>query len=133
MCAGNVARAGRRGRVVLGDAATERRRAIHRAVLRHDLLEGRHRTLTPLARRDIAAKAKQLMNIDPNDPHALDCIGSSTKCLVQFRVPYNTVEGEDLFILGSDDKLGRWNQANALPMNWGEGGAPAEIREGVLR
>ena len=62
------------------------------------------------------------MNIDPNDPHALDCIGSSTKCLVQFRVPYNTVEGEDLFILGSDDKLGRWNQANALPMNWGEGG-----------
>ena len=91
------------------------------ATTENNALDTTSRSLTD-ERRDIAAKAKQLMNIDPNDPHALDCIGSSTKCLVQFRVPYNTVEGEDLFILGSDDKLGRWNQANALPMNWGEGG-----------
>lgn len=73
-------------------------------------------------RRDIASKAKQLMNIDPNDPHALDVIGSATKCHVQFRVPYNTSLGEDLFIIGSHDSLGRWNQNKALAMTWGEGG-----------
>jgi|TARA_B110000977_G_scaffold93954_1_gene124213 hypothetical protein len=73
-------------------------------------------------RRDIAAKAKQLMNIDPNDPRALDAIGSKVKCHVQFRVPYNTAHGEDLFIIGSHDSLGLWNQNNALSMTWGEGG-----------
>ena len=73
-------------------------------------------------RRDIASKAKQLMNIDPNDPHALDAIGSNVPCHVQFRVPYDTAHGEDLFIIGSHEKLGAWNQHKALPMSWGEGG-----------
>ena len=73
-------------------------------------------------RRDIASKAKQLMNIDPNDPRALDCIGSKTQCHVQFRVPYATAHGEDLFIIGSHEKLGVWNQNAALGMTWGEGG-----------
>jgi hypothetical protein len=73
-------------------------------------------------RRDIAAKAKQLMNIDPNDPRALDCIGSKTPCHVQFRVPYATAHGEDLFIIGSHSLLGHWDQNKALAMTWGEGG-----------
>ena len=73
-------------------------------------------------RRDIAAKAKQLMHIDPNDPRALDAIGSKTPCHVQFRVPYDTAHGEDLFIIGSHERLGHWDQHKALSMNWGEGG-----------
>ena len=73
-------------------------------------------------RRDIAAKAKQLMHIDPNDPRALDAIGSKTPCHVQFRVPYDTAHGEDLFIIGSHERLGHWDQHKALSMSWGEGG-----------
>ena len=73
-------------------------------------------------RRDIAAKAKQLMHIDPNDPRALDAIGSKTPCHVQFRVPYDTAHGEDLFIIGSHELLGHWDQHKALSMSWGEGG-----------
>ena len=64
---------------------------------------------------EIMEKANKLANINPNDPKALEAIGSKVQCRVQFRIGYQTQVGEDLFIVGSHKKMGEWNQHHALP------------------
>mmetsp|Transcript_28889 Transcript_28889/g.72290 ORF Transcript_28889/g.72290 Transcript_28889/m.72290 type:complete len:289 (-) Transcript_28889:636-1502(-) len=73
-------------------------------------------------RRNIRSRAIEIANMDPNDPRALDFLGSHVPCKVRFNVPYDTKMGEEVFIIGSNDKLGAWNQDDACPMTWGEGG-----------
>ena len=73
-------------------------------------------------RMEIMEKANKLANINPNDPKALEAIGSKVQCRVQFRIGYQTQVGEDLFIVGSHKKMGEWNQHHALPMQWSDGG-----------
>ena len=73
-------------------------------------------------RRNLTQRYAEIANIDPNDPRALDLIGSKTPCRVQFNVPYDTQMGEEVMIIGSHASLGSWNQNNAAPMQWTEGG-----------
>lgn len=73
-------------------------------------------------RRDLRQRAAEIANIDPNDPRSLDLIGSKTPCKVQFNVPFDTKLGEEVMIIGSHEKLGAWNQSNACPMAWSDGG-----------
>ena len=58
-------------------------------------------------RRDMLTRYHEISNIDPNDPKALDVIGSKTPCKVQFNVPYQTAMGEEVLIIGSHEKLAR--------------------------
>ena len=58
-------------------------------------------------RRDMLTRYHEIANIDPNDPKALDVIGSTTPCKVQFNVPYDTAMGEEVLIIGSHEKLAR--------------------------
>ena len=74
-----------------------------------------------LKHKDIRLRAKELANINPNDPRALDAIGSKVPCKVRFTVPYDTKLGEDVLIIGSHEKLGAWNQNNARAMTWSDG------------
>jgi hypothetical protein len=67
-------------------------------------------------------RAREIMSVDPMAPSALNLIGSKVDMKVQFKVHYETRLGEDLYIIGSHDKLGAWDQLHAVPMKWGEGG-----------
>lgn len=73
-------------------------------------------------RRDLRQRAAEIANIDPNDPRSLDLIGSKTPCKVQFNIPFDTKMGEEVMIIGSHEKLGAWDQANACAMEWSDGG-----------
>ena len=73
-------------------------------------------------RMEIMEKANKLANIDVNDPKSLEAIGSKVLCRVQFRIGYQTQVGEDLFIVGSHRQMGEWNQHQALPLQWSDGG-----------
>ena len=72
--------------------------------------------------RDVLTRAREIMKVDPEAPSALNLIGSKVDVKVEFKVQYETRLGEDLYVIGSHEKLGAWDQINAVPMVWGEGG-----------
>ena len=66
---------------------------------------------------------QSILKVDPYAKDALDMIGSRTKSTpVSFSVQYDTKWGENLFVLRSHKKLGAWDEAKAIPMNYKEGG-----------
>ena len=56
-------------------------------------------------RMEIMEKANKLANINPNDPKALEAIGSKVQCRVQFRIGYQTQVGGSC---GLAQKMGEW-------------------------
>lgn len=40
---------------------------------------------------------------------------------VRFQLPYHCKYGQRLCLVGGDEKLGRWQVEQAVPMNWTEG------------
>ena len=72
--------------------------------------------------KEVLMRAREIMTVDPGAPSALDLIGSKVDIKVEFKVHYETKLGEDLYVIGSHEKLGNWDQAFAVPMTWGEGG-----------
>ena len=74
------------------------------------------------AAREGMMRARDLLSADPSAPSALDLVGSKTAVKVQFKVHYETKLGEELYVIGSHQALGGWNQADAVKMTWTEGG-----------
>ena len=67
-------------------------------------------------------RAREIMAIDPTADNALDLVGTKVNMSVQFKVHYETKLGEDLFVIGSHERLGAWDIVDAVPMRWTEGG-----------
>lgn len=85
--------------------------------------ENTRTALKPAERsRDVLMRAREIMSVDPSAPSALNLIGSKVDMKVEFRVHYDTKLGEDLYVIGSHEKLGAWDQTNAVAMTWSEGG-----------
>ncbi|EEH54486.1 carbohydrate-binding module family 20 protein [Micromonas pusilla CCMP1545] len=81
------------------------------------------RSALGVEKRNAMNRANELMRLDPNDPKSLAALSmSDVDCAVQFKLPYDTAMGEELFIVGSHDRLGAWNQSRMLKMHWGDGG-----------
>lgn len=72
--------------------------------------------------RDVLLRAREIMSVDPSAPSALNLIGSKVDMRVRFSIHYDTKLGEELYVIGSHQALGAWDQTNAVPMAWGEGG-----------
>jgi len=67
-------------------------------------------------------RAREIMAIDPTAENALDLVGTKVNMTCRFSVHYETKLGEDLFVIGSHEKLGAWNIDSAPAMEWTEGG-----------
>ena len=67
-------------------------------------------------------RAREIMAIDPSAENALDLVGTKVNMTCRFSVHYETTLGEDLFVIGSHEKLGAWRIEAATPMTWTEGG-----------
>ena len=67
-------------------------------------------------------RAREIMAIDPTAENALDLVGTKVNMTCRFSVHYETKLGEDLFVIGSHEKLGAWNIDAAPAMEWTEGG-----------
>jgi hypothetical protein len=81
------------------------------------------RSALGVEKRNAMNRANELMRLDPNDPKSLAALSmSDVDCAVQIKLPYDTAMGEELFIVGSHDRLGAWNQSRMLKMHWGDGG-----------
>ena len=66
-------------------------------------------------------RAREIMAIDPTAENALDLVGTVALMTCRFSVHYETKLGEDLFVIGSHEKLGAWN-INATPAMVCDGG-----------
>jgi starch-binding domain-containing protein 1 len=67
-------------------------------------------------------RAREILAIDPTAENALDLVGTKVNMTCRFSVHYETKLGEDLFVIGSHEKLGAWRMEAATPMTWTEGG-----------
>lgn len=66
-------------------------------------------------------RAREILAIDPTAENALDLVGTKVNMTCRFTVHYETKIGEDLFVIGSHEKLGAWAIDKAYPMTWTEG------------
>ena len=53
-------------------------------------------------------RAREILAIDPTAENALDLVGTKVNMTCRFSVHYETTLGEDLFVIGSHEKLGAW-------------------------
>lgn len=67
------------------------------------------------------ARARDIMAADPAGATALSLVGQKVDMKVCFSLHYVTKPGEDLFIIGSDERLGNWDQNQGVAMTWTEG------------
>jgi hypothetical protein len=80
------------------------------------------RDSNPADAKDSMRRAREIMSVDPTAENALDLVGTKVGMKCVFKVHYETKLGEDLFVIGSHEKLGAWDIVEAVPMVWGEGG-----------
>jgi hypothetical protein len=66
-------------------------------------------------------RAREILAIDPSAKNALDLVGTKVNMTCRFTLHYETRLGEDLFLIGSHERLGAWAIECAAPMRWTEG------------
>ena len=67
------------------------------------------------------ARARDIMAADPAEATSLALVGQMVDMKVCFSLHYVTKPGEDLYIIGSDSRLGNWDQNQGVAMTWTEG------------
>ena len=63
-------------------------------------------------------RAREILAIDPSAKNALDLVGTKVNMTCRFTLHYETRLGEDLFLIGSHERLGAWAIECAAPMRW---------------